>query len=87
MSLIFTSHFVNFPLLILVILLVATIAVTEWRTKYRREMNVKENITKAVAVDSLLNFETVSTSKKCWFVNKNVYNFNYLLVNTRYDDP
>jgi len=37
----------------------ATIIVTEWRTKYRRDMNIKENATKAVAVDSLLNFETV----------------------------
>lgn len=36
-----------------------TIAVTEWRTKYRRDMNTKDNITKAIAVDSLLNFETV----------------------------
>ena len=40
-------------------ILAATISVTEWRTKYRREMNIKENATKAVAVDSLLNFETV----------------------------
>lgn len=40
--------------------LAATVIVTEWRTKFRREMNEKENITKAAAVDSLLNFETVS---------------------------
>ena len=39
--------------------LVLTILITEWRTKYRREMNVKDNLTKAKAVDSLLNFETV----------------------------
>lgn len=39
--------------------IVVTIGVTEWRTKYRRDMNTKDNITKAVAVDSLLNFETV----------------------------
>ena len=36
-----------------------TIGITEWRTKYRRDMNEKDNVTKAVAVDSLLNFETV----------------------------
>ena len=36
-----------------------TILITEWRTKYRRRMNLKDNITKAKAVDSLLNFETV----------------------------
>ncbi|XP_071966249.1 ATP-binding cassette sub-family B member 6-like [Antedon mediterranea] len=37
----------------------ATIAITEWRTKFRREMNLKDNKTKQKAVDSLLNFETV----------------------------
>ncbi|XP_022787340.1 ATP-binding cassette sub-family B member 6, mitochondrial-like [Stylophora pistillata] len=36
-----------------------TILITEWRTKYRREMNEKDNAAKAKAVDSLLNFETV----------------------------
>ena len=36
-----------------------TIVLTEWRTKYRREMNQLMNDTKALAVDSLLNFETV----------------------------
>lgn len=39
--------------------IVATVSITEWRTKYRREMNEKDNRAKAKAVDSLLNFETV----------------------------
>ena len=39
--------------------LVTTVVITEWRTKFRREMNEKDNVTKAKAVDSLLNFETV----------------------------
>ena len=38
-----------------------TVLITEWRTKYRREMNEKDNAAKAKAVDSLLNFETVSS--------------------------
>ena len=38
---------------------VATVLITEWRTKFRREMNEKDNAAKAKAVDSLLNFETV----------------------------
>lgn len=38
---------------------VMTIVVTEWRTKFRRAMNTQENATRARAVDSLLNFETV----------------------------
>lgn len=41
--------------------------ITEWRTKYRREMNEKDNAAKAKAVDSLLNFETVS-SKAILFI-------------------
>lgn len=36
-----------------------TIFITEWRTKFRREMNTQDNEAKSRAVDSLLNFETV----------------------------
>ena len=36
-----------------------TIVITEWRTKFRRDMNQLDNDVKAKAVDSLLNFETV----------------------------
>ncbi|XP_028250245.1 LOW QUALITY PROTEIN: ATP-binding cassette sub-family B member 6, mitochondrial [Parambassis ranga] len=39
--------------------LTCTILITEWRTKYRREMNDQDNDAKSRAVDSLLNFETV----------------------------
>ncbi|XP_074857681.1 ATP-binding cassette sub-family B member 6 isoform X2 [Carettochelys insculpta] len=39
--------------------LTLTIVITEWRTKYRRDMNSRDNEAKARAVDSLLNFETV----------------------------
>ena len=33
--------------------------VTEWRTKYRRETNLLDNVRNSKAVDSLINFETV----------------------------
>ena len=36
-----------------------TITVTEWRTKFRREMNEKDSEANTKAVDSLLNYETV----------------------------
>ncbi|KFD57247.1 hypothetical protein M513_01758 [Trichuris suis] len=36
-----------------------TILITEWRTKFRVEMNDRDNDLNALAVDSLLNFETV----------------------------
>ncbi|KAM7375110.1 hypothetical protein PAMA_014273 [Pampus argenteus] len=39
--------------------LTLTIIITEWRTKYRRDMNQQDNNSKSKAVDSLLNFETV----------------------------
>lgn len=37
----------------------ATIFITEWRTGFRRGMNAKDNFARQLAVDSLLNFETV----------------------------
>ncbi|XP_061580550.1 ATP-binding cassette sub-family B member 6 isoform X2 [Cololabis saira] len=43
----------------MVLYLTCTILITEWRTKYRREMNNQDNSAKSRAVDSLLNFETV----------------------------
>lgn len=36
-----------------------TIACTQWRTKFRRQMNALENEGNTKAIDSLLNFETV----------------------------
>ncbi|KAJ3122914.1 ATP-binding cassette sub- B member 6, mitochondrial [Physocladia obscura] len=36
-----------------------TVIITEWRTKFRREMNQLDSASRARAVDSLLNFETV----------------------------
>ncbi|CAH1113985.1 unnamed protein product [Psylliodes chrysocephalus] len=39
--------------------IILTITITEWRTKYQRRMNLADNATRARSVDSLLNFETV----------------------------
>ena len=52
-----------------------TIIITEWRAKYRRDMNMQDNNAKSKAVDSLLNFETVRQKCFCpsavfWFVKK-----------------
>ncbi|XP_075465737.1 ATP-binding cassette sub-family B member 6 [Ascaphus truei] len=59
----FTSSFnAWFGLIIFVCMslyLTLTIVITEWRTKYRRDMNTRDNEAKSRAVDSLLNFETV----------------------------
>lgn len=51
-----------FGLIVLVTMitfLAATIFLTEWRTKYRREMNRLDNAAQQRGVDALLNFETV----------------------------
>ncbi|XP_066257567.1 ATP-binding cassette sub-family B member 6-like isoform X2 [Euwallacea similis] len=39
--------------------LMFTISITEWRSKFRRRMNLADNETRTRSVDSLLNFETV----------------------------
>lgn len=43
----------------MILYIIATIVVTEWRTKFQRRMNLADNEQKARSVDSLLNFETV----------------------------
>merc|ERR1712088_261922 len=45
--------------LAMVLYLSGTIMITEWRTKFRREMNLKENDQRTKGLDSLLNAETV----------------------------
>uniref|UniRef100_A0A3Q2C8R1 ATP binding cassette subfamily B member 6 (LAN blood group) b n=1 Tax=Cyprinodon variegatus TaxID=28743 RepID=A0A3Q2C8R1_CYPVA len=59
----FVSYFnIWFGLIVftcMVLYLTCTILITEWRTKYRREMNNQDNNAKSRAIDSLLNFETV----------------------------
>eukprot|EP00054_Salpingoeca_dolichothecata_P011328 m.62926 g.62926 ORF g.62926 m.62926 type:complete len:853 (+) comp19412_c0_seq4:117-2675(+) len=59
----FTSSFGSyFGLIVFVTMasyITVTIYLTEWRTKFRRNMNSRDNTIRQKAVDSLLNFETV----------------------------
>ncbi|XP_056144941.1 ATP-binding cassette sub-family B member 6 [Lampris incognitus] len=55
----FSSWFGLIVLTCMALYLTSTVLITEWRVKYRREMNTEENNTKSRAIDSLLNFETV----------------------------
>ncbi|KAK6027027.1 ABC transporter family protein, partial [Ostertagia ostertagi] len=55
----FNFYFGGIVLVTMVLYLAMTIYVTEWRTKFRRDMNEKENASSAIATDSLLNYETV----------------------------
>lgn len=43
----------------MILYIVSTVFVTEWRTKFQRSMNLADNAQKSRSVDSLLNFETV----------------------------
>ncbi|CAG9833368.1 unnamed protein product [Diabrotica balteata] len=43
----------------MILYIILTIVITEWRTKFQRRMNLADNETRSRSVDSLLNFETV----------------------------
>ncbi|MGL5003018.1 MAG: ABC transporter transmembrane domain-containing protein, partial [Casimicrobium sp.] len=51
--------FVTVTLVTLVLYIGYTIAVTEWRTAFRKEMNELDSKANSKAIDSLLNYETV----------------------------
>ncbi|MEP7205931.1 MAG: ABC transporter ATP-binding protein/permease [Casimicrobiaceae bacterium] len=51
--------FVAITFVALALYIVATIAITEWRTNFRRTMNELDSRANTRAIDSLLNYETV----------------------------
>jgi len=55
----FDMGYVWITLVALVIYVTFTVIVTEWRTRFRREMNELESASQTRAIDSLLNYETV----------------------------
>ncbi|PAV65114.1 hypothetical protein WR25_22296 [Diploscapter pachys] len=55
----FNIYFGILVFITMVLYLVVTIYVTEWRTAFQREMNEKDNASSAIGTDSLLNYETV----------------------------
>ncbi|MES2841266.1 MAG: ABC transporter ATP-binding protein/permease [Pseudomonadota bacterium] len=55
----FDMGYVWITLVALVLYITFTVIVTEWRTKFRREMNELESTSQTRAIDSLLNYETV----------------------------
>ncbi|XP_077176874.1 ATP-binding cassette sub-family B member 6 [Paroedura picta] len=56
---IFSAWFGLIIFVCMVLYLALTVMITEWRTKFRRDMNTLDNKAKSRALDSLLNFETV----------------------------
>jgi ATP-binding cassette subfamily B protein len=55
----FDSGYVFITVAALVLYVVFTVMVTEWRTKFRRAMNTADSSAHSRAIDSLLNYETV----------------------------
>ena len=50
----------------------ATLTITQWRTKFRAQMNKADNAAGTKAVDSLINFETVKVMKLSLFESPNI---------------
>ncbi|RKP22303.1 ABC transporter, partial [Syncephalis pseudoplumigaleata] len=55
----FDMYFASVVLATMFSYVMATIIITDWRTRFRREANESDNAMESRAVDSLLNFETV----------------------------
>ena len=55
----FDSGYVWITLTALALYIVFTVSVTEWRTRFRREMNELDSKAHSRAIDALLNYETV----------------------------
>ena len=55
----FDAAFVWITLSALAFYIAFTVSLTEWRTKFRREMNELDSAAHTTAIDSLLNYETV----------------------------
>ncbi len=55
----FDVWFAGITVIALVFYIAFTVTVTEWRTKFRKEMNEIDSVAHSRAIDSLLNYETV----------------------------
>ena len=55
----FDIWFVVITLSAILLYIIATISITEWRTTHRRQMNEMDSKANTKAIDSLLNYETV----------------------------
>jgi ABC-type transport system involved in Fe-S cluster assembly fused permease/ATPase subunit len=55
----FDALFALITVAALLLYIAFTVTVTEWRTKFRRQMNELDSVAHSKAIDSLLNYETV----------------------------
>jgi len=55
----YDASFATIALVALVLYVAYTVRVTEWRTKFRRQMNEQDSRASTKAIDALINYETV----------------------------
>jgi ABC-type transport system involved in Fe-S cluster assembly fused permease/ATPase subunit len=55
----YEASFAAVTLVTIVVYIAYTVLITDWRVKFRREMNERDSEANTKAIDSLLNFETV----------------------------
>lgn len=55
----YSWEFALVAVIVVVLYVIFTVTTTEWRLRFRREMNKKDTLANARAIDSLLNYETV----------------------------
>jgi ATP-binding cassette subfamily B (MDR/TAP) protein 7 len=77
----FGSSFVAVTLGALTLYTVFTFAITNWRTRFRKEMNQLDNEAATVIIDSLLNYETVK-----YFNNEKLETERYDKVLAKYNE-
>ncbi|KAG5513602.1 hypothetical protein PMAC_001034 [Pneumocystis sp. 'macacae'] len=56
------SHFAFITLATMILYSITTIKTTTWRTKFRKEANKADNTAASLAMDSLINYETIKSS-------------------------
>src|ERR687896_575577 len=55
----YEARFAAVTFVTILVYIAYTIAITDWRVKFRREMNERDSEANTKAIDSLLNYETV----------------------------
>jgi ABC transporter ATM len=77
----FGSSYVYVTMATIAVYFVYTLGITQWRTQFRKEMNQHESKAASVAVDSLINYETVK-----YFNNEKLEVDRYDKVLEKYDN-
>ncbi|MBF0218695.1 MAG: ABC transporter ATP-binding protein/permease [Gammaproteobacteria bacterium] len=77
----YTPWFAYITMAIVAVYVVTTFKITEWRMQYRHRMNAKDSEANSIAIDSLINYETVK-----YFNNENYEQQRYARVLNEWED-